>query len=152
MRLRGSSESFEERVFHLFHLFHLHRFMTYSLFQIPTQMMVMVEMMTVSHMSSMDLRLIGRRHFRATGSELTSRGAPPVLLVSPALHTVRDMLISTPTSTTMVGQVLLLILAGLVLVVLVADTMPTGTTFSRIVIDFSSFLLFFWYLMPKGRK
>jgi hypothetical protein len=83
-----------------------------------------------------------------------SRGIPPVLLATPPLHTIRDMLASTPTTMTTVVQGLLWVLARLLVLVELVETTSLTRRISRIseLIDF--FLLFspFLCLLLKREK
>jgi hypothetical protein len=94
-------------------------------------------------------QLTGRRLSVGTSGG-PSRGVPLVLLASPPLLIVRDVLASTPTTMTTVPQVLAWLL---VLVELVEATTLTGRISRRSeFVDF--FLLFslFWCLLPKEEK
>jgi hypothetical protein len=150
MRLSLSRDSSVESTFHLFHLFlHLHS-LTFRASQTPS-LMAMLVMTTSLRSDPVHLQLTGRRLLVGTSGG-PSWGVPPVLLTSPPLLTIKDVLASTLTTTTTVAQGLLRELARLlVLVELVEAMILTGKISRRSeFVDF--FLLFslFWCLLPKG--
>jgi hypothetical protein len=151
MRLSLSKDSCVESTFHLLHLFLYLHSLTFRASQTssPTTML----MMTASLRSDpVHLQLTGRRLLVGTSGG-PSRGIPPVLLASPLLLTVRDVLASTPMMTTMmVAQGLLRVLARLLVLGREVTTLTGRISRRSEFVDF--FLLFssFWCLFPKGEK
>jgi hypothetical protein len=112
--------------------------------------MMMMVMIVSLRSDPVHLQLTGRRLLVGTNGGL-SRGVPPVLLASPPLLTIRDVLASTPTTTTMVAQGLLGVLAWLlVLVELVEATTLTGMISRRS--EFVDFFLFFSLLVLVAKE
>jgi hypothetical protein len=153
MRLSLSRDSSVESTFHLFHLFlHLHSLTFPNCWTLRLMMMITVSLRS----NPVHLQLNGRRLLVSTNRG-PRRGVPPILLATPPLLTVRDVLTSTLMTMTTVVQGLSLVLAWpLVLVGLVVATTLIGTRFRMSkrseFVDF--FLLFspFWCLLPKGEK
>jgi hypothetical protein len=153
MRLSLSRDNSVESTFHLFHLFlHLHSLTFPNCWTLRLMMMITMSLRS----NPVHLQLHGRRLLVST-SRGPRRGVSPILLATPPLLTVRDVLASTLMTMTTVVQGLSLVLARLlVLVGLVVAMTLIGTRFRMSrrseFIDF--FLLFspFWCLLPKGRK
>jgi hypothetical protein len=114
-------------------------------------------MMTVSLRSDpVHLQLTSRRLLVGT-SEGPSQGIPPVLLATPPLLTIRDVLATTLTTTTMVAQGLLLVLARLLVLVELVEAMTSTGRASRRTMRLwvcRFFLLFslFGACCQRGRK